>query len=93
MNLSIYNYSCPALFLRDAWNSKRAFNKSFSLRAWAQQLGISSHGTFYQIVQGLRPLPKKYVMAIANSLKLDAKEALYLETLIDFSKAKTNTAK
>ncbi len=93
MSLSIYNYSCPSMFLRDSWNAKRAFNKNFSLRAWASQLGMSSHGTFYQIINGVRPLPKKYVLALSISLQLDRKEALYLETLIDFSKAKTVKAK
>ena len=88
MSLSIYEYESPALFLRDAWNKKRAFNKNFTLRAWASQLGISSHGSFYQMIKGLRPLPKKYIQPISQSLNLDAKEALYFETLIDYSRAK-----
>jgi uncharacterized protein (TIGR02147 family) len=89
MSLSIFKYDNPALFLRDSWNRKRAYNKNFTLRAWAQLLGISSHGTFYQMVQGKRPLPKKYVKPLSDSLKLSSKESLFLETLIDFSKAKT----
>lgn len=89
MSLSIFSYESPSLFLRDSWNIKRAYNKNFTLRAWAKQLGISSHGTFYQMVQGKRPLPKKYVRSLAESLKLSPKESIYLETLIDFSKAKT----
>ncbi|MCT4641876.1 MAG: TIGR02147 family protein [Bacteriovoracaceae bacterium] len=88
-SISIFNYEDPSLFLRDSWNKKRVYNKNFSLRAWARQLGMSSHGTFYHIVQGKRPLPKKYVKAISNSLDLSPKESMYLETLIDFSKAKT----
>ena len=89
MSLSIFEYESPSLFLRDAWNKKRAYNKNFTLRAWAKQLGISSHGTFYQMVQGKRPLPKKYVKAISKSLDMKPKESMYLETLIDFSKAQT----
>lgn len=89
MNVSIFDYDSPSLFLKDAWNKKRVFNKNFTLRAWAQQLGISSHGTFYQMVQGKRPLPKKYVRALSVSLNLKPKESLYLETLIDYSKAQT----
>lgn len=87
--ISIFDYENPALFLRDSWNKKRIFNKNFSLRAWASQLGISSHGTFYHIVQGKRPLPKKYVKPVSQSLGLGAKESMYLETLVDLSKAKT----
>lgn len=89
MEISIFNYETPAMFLMDAWNKKRAFNKGFTLRAWANQLGISSHGTFYQMVKGMRPLPKKYVQPISKSLKLRPKESMYLETLIDLSKAKS----
>lgn len=89
MGLSIFEYENPALFLRDSWNKKRAFNKNFTLRAWATQLGISSHGTFYQMVQGTRPLPKRYVRPLSKSLNLSPKESLYLETLIEFTSAKT----
>lgn len=89
MSLTVFNYDDPALYLRDAWNKKRVFNKNFTVRAWAKQLGISSHGSFYQIIQGKRPLPKKFVMPLSQSLELDAKEALYLETLIDYRKAKS----
>ncbi len=88
MNISIFEYSNPSLFLRDTWNSKRAYNKNFTLRAWATQLGISSHGSFYQMIKGLRPLPKKYIHPISKSLKLGSKETLYFETLVDYSKAK-----
>lgn len=89
MSLSIFDYESPSLFLRDAWNQKRAFNKNFTLRAWASHLGISSHGSFYQMVLGQRPLPKKYVKPLSESLKLGRKESIYLENLIDYSKAKT----
>jgi uncharacterized protein (TIGR02147 family) len=90
MNFSIFDFESPSLFLQSAWNKKRVFNKQFTLRAWAKQLGISSHGTFYQMVKGDRPLPKKYVRPITKSLNLGHKESLYLETLIDLSKANTN---
>lgn len=89
MSISIFNYEDPALFLRDSWEKKRSVNKKFTVRSWATQLGISSHGTFYQMVQGKRPLPKKYVQVISTSLSLGAKESLYLETLIDFNGAKS----
>ena len=89
MSLSIYEYENPSLFLRDAWNKKRAFNKNFTLRAWANQLGISSHGSFYQMVLGKRPLPKKYIKPISKSLDLKPKESMYLETLIELSRAKS----
>lgn len=89
MTVSIFNYEDPAQFLRDSWDKKKTVNKKFTVRSWANQLGISSHGSFYQMVQGKRPLPKKYIQVISSSLSLGAKESLYLETLIDFKGAKT----
>lgn len=89
IEISVFKYDNPSLFLRDVWSKKRAFNKNFTLGAWAKQLGISSCGTFHQIVNGNRPIPKKYVAAISESLSLDAKESLYLETLVDYKKSKS----
>jgi uncharacterized protein (TIGR02147 family) len=89
MSLTIFEYDSPAHFLKDAWEQKRSQNKNFTLRAWSLQLGISSHGSFYQMVLGKRPLPRKYVKPISKSLKLGPKESLYLENLIEFSKAKS----
>lgn len=89
LSLSIFNYSEPGEFLKDAWNKKRAFNKNFTVRAWASQLGISGHANFHQMINGKRPIPKKYALDIAKSLSLSPKEAMYFETLIDFKKART----
>lgn len=87
--VNIFEFDSSSLFLRSVWERKRVFNKSFTLRAWAKQLGISSYGTLHQIIKGMRPFPKKYAMALGESLGLDAKEILYFETLIDYEKAKS----
>ena len=87
--VNIFEFNSSSLFLRSVWERKRVFNKSFTLRAWAKQLGISSYGTLHQIIKGMRPFPKKYAMALGESLGLDAKEILYFETLIDYEKAKS----
>ncbi len=90
---SIFNYQDPSLFLRDAWNLKKQNNKHFTVRAWSKQLGISGHGSFYQIIRGQRALPKRYVQMISKSLDLNPKESLYLETLVDYHKAKSLSLK
>lgn len=93
IDFSIYDYQCPNLFLKDVWQKKRVFNRNFTLRAWAKQLGISSHGTLYQIVNDQRNLPKKYVYKIAESLKMNSKEALFFEILIDYKNSKSEEQK
>ncbi|MCO4753478.1 MAG: TIGR02147 family protein [Bacteriovoracaceae bacterium] len=87
--VDIFQYDNSTLFLRESWEKKRGFNKNFTLRAWAKQLGISSYGTLHQMIKGMRPFPKKYAIALGESLNLGAKEVLYFETLIDYERSKT----
>ena len=75
--------------LREGLHRKRDKNPSFSIRAWAHQMGLSSHGGLQQILSGKRTVPKKYIPRIIQSLGLTSGEAMYFETLVDFEKAKT----
>lgn len=91
-NINIYRYDDPALYLHDVWLHKKG-NRAFSIRSWAQHLGIKSGGTFHQILTGKRGLPKKYLPVLTKNLKLDDKESQYLETLIDYKKEKDSELK
>ncbi len=93
MNLSIYDYEDPSQFLNDSWEQKKSKNAHFTIRSWAKQLGVNSHGTLYDIVKGKRHLPKKYFLSVCRSLKLNTKESLYLETMIELKKAKSEKVK
>lgn len=86
--LSIFNYIEPASFLNDVFEEKRKTNPLFSLRSWAKQLGMKSHGPLHAMLNGQRAIPKKYIPKLLSSLKLNAKEIKYFEALIDFSRAK-----
>lgn len=79
----------PAQYLSDCLEEKKAKNSMFSLRSWAQQLGMKSHGPLHAMLKGQRSIPKKYVPKLISSLKLEPKEAKYFEALIDFAKAKS----
>jgi uncharacterized protein (TIGR02147 family) len=79
--------------LRDKFKQKKEKNPSFSVRAWALQLGLKSHGSLQQILAGKRTLPKKYLAPIRNSLHLTDLEFSYLETLVDFEKASSEEEK
>ncbi len=89
MTISIYRYTSPSLFLQDAWGERKSRDKSFTIRAWAFELGMCSYGTFHQIILGKRSLPKKYIHAVCKSLNLNIRESLYLEVLVDYSKSQT----
>lgn len=85
----IFNYLDPADFLKDQLALKKTLNSSFSLRSWANQLGMKSHGPLHAILNKQRKIPKKIVPALLKSLKLKNKEAKYFEVLVDFHRSKT----
>lgn len=85
----IYTYLEANKLLNKKFHEKKLKNSSFSIRSWAAQMGLKSHGSLQQILAGKRTLPKKYIPKIIQSLNLNTNEARYFETLIDFEKAKT----
>jgi len=87
--INLYKFNETSELLNFKFKQKKLKNSKFSIRAWAQQLGMSSHGPLQQILSGKRTLPKKYLPSIIRSLELSQSESLYLEAIIDFEKAKT----
>jgi uncharacterized protein (TIGR02147 family) len=91
--MEIYQYLNSGKLLRDQFFEKKQNSPSFSIRAWAKVLGLSSHGPLQQILAGKRVLPKKYLPAIKKSLNLNQKQLDYLGILIDFEKSKSEEEK
>lgn len=91
--LSIYNYTEAHKFLKDAWKLKKKKNPAFSMSAWAKQLGLENSSPLSLAFKGQRSLPKKYLPQVVTNLDLGAQEALYLEALLDLSRAKEPTQK
>ncbi len=75
--------------MTDALEEKKEKNPYFSLRSWAQTLGMKSHGPLHAMLKGQRNIPKKYIPLIIKSLKLQGKEAKFFELLVDLSRAKS----
>ena len=90
---SVFSYSSPEVYLQDVWTVKKNQNKSFSIRSWARIMGLKAHGPLYQAIKGTRPIPKSYIPKIAESLDLGRKESIYLETLVNISRAKGDQEK
>lgn len=91
--LQIYEYIDPAKYLNDKLDEKKAKNANFSLRSWAMQLGMKSHGPLHAMLKGQRNIPKKLVATLVKNLKLDVKEAKYLDALVDYQRSKTDEEK
>jgi uncharacterized protein (TIGR02147 family) len=87
--INIFTYSDPSLFMRDHWLLKKEKNASFSVRAWAQKLGIKSHSQLHQMLYGKRAIPKKYIHVITKDLNLTKKESEYFLCLLNIHQAKT----
>ena len=87
--IDLYTHLKTHELLKERYHLKKEKNPSFSVRAWADQMGLNSHGGLQQILAGKRTVPKKYIPRIIQSLGLTTNEAMYFETLVDFEKAKT----
>src|SRR5665213_192354 len=87
--LDIYKYTEFHKLLTDAWREKRSRNSSFSMNAWAHQMGLENSSPLSLAFKGKRALPKKYLPQIIRTLDLDSNQAQYLEALLDLSRAKT----
>jgi len=87
--LSIFDYIDISVFLFDSLKEKKKINENFSIRAWAMQLGMKSHGPLYAMMKGKRSIPKKFVPILIKNLKLGNKEAKFFELLVDLSRSKS----
>lgn len=70
-----------ALFLQDVFESRKAKNPRYSMRAFARDLGISS-GWISDIFAGRRLPGKRLTVRIARSLKLNDEDAQKLQDLV-----------
>ena len=86
--LSVYYYTSPNQFLCDFWSEKKSVNSSFTIRAWAKQMGLKSHNSLYEVVKGKRAVPKSYIPKIKEATGFNEREVNYFEALIDYKKAK-----
>lgn len=80
--LSVYEYIDPCLFIRDIYSDKKERNPSFSIRAWAKQMGLKYHAPLHAMIKGKRRVPKSYTPLFINTLNLDVNEGNYFDTLV-----------
>lgn len=87
--LSIYQYQKAEDYLQDVWNEKRKKNSLFTIRAWAAQMSLTHHNPLHEMIKGKRKVPKATIPKLITSLGLNAHEGLYLESMIDLSRARS----
>lgn len=87
--INVYMCLKVSKLLNEKFKEKKEKNPAFSIRSWANHMGLSSHGGLQQILADKRTVPKKYIPQMIKSLEFTTGEAMYFETLVDFEKAKT----
>lgn len=83
----VYEFSDPSAFLRACLGEKKEQNPSFSLRAWARQLGFSNPAILSRVLRGDRLLTPRLASQLAEKLKLDGDRRRYFELLALYTRA------
>ncbi len=91
--LTIYDYENASKFLLDAWGEKKKRNPSFSMRSWAKKLGFQNNTPLSLMLNGKRPISRKYIPSFIEDLNLSSREGIYLESLIEYNCAKDDKKK
>lgn len=87
--ISIFQYESPHEFMRDHWEQKRKANRHFTIRAWAQKMGMKNHGFLHDMIKGNRKIPKARLPRLIQEMSLDTNEGLYFESMVDLSRSRT----
>lgn len=85
----LFEYLSYHLFLEDFLNTKKAEKEWFSLRYFADKIGVDQ-GNLVRVFQGKRHLSPAAVERLVAYLDLDGRRADYLSVLVQFNKAKTD---
>lgn len=85
----VFDYLDYRAFLRDVYQSRKAVDSRFSCRFIAQRVGFRSASYFTQVLNGRVGMTTEMALRFAAFLKLDPKEADYLELLVLHQRAKT----
>ncbi|MGZ3802982.1 MAG: TIGR02147 family protein [Pseudobdellovibrionaceae bacterium] len=88
MALNIYQYYSAQKYIRDCFAEKKVKNSSFSVRAWAQRLGLKSHTPLHAVIKGERKTPLSIYVPLSEDLHLSPEEAHYLLIMINIENSK-----
>jgi uncharacterized protein (TIGR02147 family) len=81
---NIYTYDDFRLYLRDAFQEKKASQPKYSYRKFAQEAGILNQGYLLDVVQGKRSLSDVMLAKMGPVFGLNEAEIEFLKLLTDF---------
>ena len=85
----IFEYLDYREFLRDYYQSKKAANPAFSLRAFSDKIGFNAKDSISRVMQGDKNLSTQSIQKIVTGLKFGKREASFFEDLVWFNQAET----
>jgi len=88
MGIRVFDYLDYRDFLRDLYERKRAEDRRFSCRYIALKVGFRSASYFTQVLNGRTNMTPEMALRFAAFLRLDGREADYLELLVLHDRAR-----
>ena len=85
----IFEYLDYREFLRDYYQSKKAANPAFSLRAFSDKIGFKAKDFISRVMQGDKNLSAQSIQKIVTGLHFGKREATIFEDLVWFNQAET----
>ena len=85
----IFEYLDYRQFLQDYYQSKKAENSAFSLRAFSDKIGFKAKDFISRVMQGDKNLSAQSIQKIISGLKFGKREAAFFEDLVWFNQAET----
>jgi uncharacterized protein (TIGR02147 family) len=89
--VDIYQYTEYRTFLNDYFVEQKKTNSIFSHQYFARKAGIRSSGFVLHVIKGQRNLTRAVTLKIARAMKLTDTQTEYLEDLVSFDQAKTQS--
>lgn len=87
----IFQYSDYRAFLRDYFKEQKSENPAFSHQFFARKANIKSSGFVLHVMKAERNVTKPVLLNIARAMGLNATQTEYLEDLVSFDQAKTQS--
>ncbi len=87
--VDIFEYADFRVYLRDVYEFKKAIDKKFSHRYFAQKAGIKSTGFYSEVMQGKRNLTSALILKFSRALELREEEKIFFENMVLFNQSKT----
>jgi len=89
----IYEYTNYREFLRDWCTQERRGSDSFSFRNFSRAAGVASPSYLKMVMDGKRNISADTIPGFALALRLNADESRFFEVLVNFTQARTRSAK